>query len=158
MSTLLRSLALFLGDVTLRATALLVITAITAVLSRRASAAFRHQVWTLGLFSALCLPLLTSALPVWRIPIRSAAEKATVAVPPRQGPAPAAPGPAAVANSLPETRTAQRPVVQTFSPLPVPAATAATEPRFSLAEWALLVWAMGAIFVLAQLAQGAIRN
>jgi hypothetical protein len=53
MNTLSASLPHFLIDTTARVTVLLALTAIIALLSRRASASFRHLIWSLGLGCAL---------------------------------------------------------------------------------------------------------
>ena len=56
-------------DAVLKSTLLLALTAATALLLRRASAAARHCVWTLGLLSALLLPALSISLPRWQMPV-----------------------------------------------------------------------------------------
>lgn len=87
MATLIYRLASFLMytmlDATIKASLLLALIAATAILSRRASASFRHMMWALGLGCALCLPLLSQNLPHWRVPVttlpthsRPAAEEA----------------------------------------------------------------------------------
>jgi hypothetical protein len=55
--------------VTLKATILLALVATIAFLARRASSAFRHLVWALGLGCVLLLPLLSWNIPHWHIPI-----------------------------------------------------------------------------------------
>jgi HEAT repeat protein/beta-lactamase regulating signal transducer with metallopeptidase domain len=56
-------------DAVLKSTLLLALTGATALLLRRASAAARHCVWTLGLAGALILPALSIALPRWEMPV-----------------------------------------------------------------------------------------
>ena len=50
-------------DLVAKATVILAVTGLAASLLRRASAATRHFVWTLGIISALVAPALTVALP-----------------------------------------------------------------------------------------------
>jgi len=56
-------------DAILKSTALLALTAAVSLLLRRASAATRHLIWTLGLLGALALPALSLAIPRWQIPV-----------------------------------------------------------------------------------------
>src|SRR3954463_6619668 len=56
-------------DLVAKATVILAVTGLAAVSLRRASAATRHFVWTLGIVSALAAPALTVALPRWVLPI-----------------------------------------------------------------------------------------
>jgi beta-lactamase regulating signal transducer with metallopeptidase domain len=57
------------ADAILKSTLLLGFTAAAALLMRRASAAARHCVWTLGLSAALILPALSFALPRWEMAV-----------------------------------------------------------------------------------------
>lgn len=159
-----------MGEASVKASLLLALAAILVLLSRRASAAFRHLAWALALGCTLCLPLL-SRLPHWRISI---ATPATHLQPTASEDAPLPPPalhPAArvTAPINPKARTGA-------PPRPVPAASPA-EPQTSVqtparvaapiapvdasqalqvpwAVWVLLVWAVGVLVVLAQLAQG----
>lgn len=54
-------------DAAIKTTLLMIVAIIIARASRRASASFRHLVWTLGLGCALGLPLLSYALPHWQV-------------------------------------------------------------------------------------------
>src|SRR4051794_31339745 len=45
----------------------LTLTGLAAAMMRRASAAARHQVWTLGLAGVLVLPVLSATLPGWHV-------------------------------------------------------------------------------------------
>ena len=63
--------AILLIDSSLKVTALLLIAAIAARLLASASAALRHQVWSLGMVSILLLPAATLAMPHLRIPLVS---------------------------------------------------------------------------------------
>ena len=56
-------------DAVLKSTVLLILAAAFAGLMRRASAAVRHRTWCLTFAGLLLLPLLSYALPAWRIPV-----------------------------------------------------------------------------------------
>jgi beta-lactamase regulating signal transducer with metallopeptidase domain len=80
-----------IADAVAKATVILLAAALTSVILRKASAALRHLVWTLALFSALVLPVLSLALPKWQLPLLTiaststepiAAEASVVAAPP----------------------------------------------------------------------------
>lgn len=58
---------------TLKATALLAMTAVLVRLLHRSSAAVRHLIWTVGLGGAVALLVLSAVLPAWRVvPVPSA--------------------------------------------------------------------------------------
>ena len=54
--------------VTLKATAVLAVSGCVAVLLRKASAATRHLVWSVGIVSALMVPVLSLIVPSWTVP------------------------------------------------------------------------------------------
>src|ERR1041384_3950912 len=56
-----------LGDVSLKALVILLVACGAQIAWRNGSAAARHLIWSLVLCSVLVLPLLTLALPEWRI-------------------------------------------------------------------------------------------
>ena len=56
-------------DAVVKASVILAVTALAAVALRRASAAARHLLWSLGLLSALAAPALSAALPRWELPL-----------------------------------------------------------------------------------------
>lgn len=56
----------------LRPFMLLLVTACTCLLLRRASASIRHLVWLIGLSGTLLVPVLTAILPVLRVPVPAA--------------------------------------------------------------------------------------
>lgn len=62
------SLGLLL-DTIVKATALLLVACLVAALLRRTSAAVRHRVWSLSFGGLLLLPILSSLLPGWRLPV-----------------------------------------------------------------------------------------
>ncbi|MBX6330532.1 MAG: M56 family metallopeptidase [Gemmatimonadaceae bacterium] len=57
-------------ETTVRGSLLLLAAAGLTVALRRASAAFRHLIWTLAVGGVLVLPALWLALPRWRVPVR----------------------------------------------------------------------------------------
>lgn len=59
----------FVGEMTVKATLVLVLTAAVAGLLWRASAAVRHMVWSVGVIGVLALPLLSVLLPAWEVPL-----------------------------------------------------------------------------------------
>src|SRR5688572_760682 len=56
-------------DVTIKGTLVLLATGAAAFALRRASAATRHVVWTVGMAGALALPILSQLLPAWTVDI-----------------------------------------------------------------------------------------
>jgi beta-lactamase regulating signal transducer with metallopeptidase domain len=59
----------FVGGALLKGTALLLGSAVAALLLRRASAAARHLVWTVGVVGVLVLPPIGALLPAWRVSV-----------------------------------------------------------------------------------------
>ncbi len=57
-----------LADAAAKGLVLMLAVVLLAAASRRASAARRHLVWSLGMAGLLVLPLLSAALPAWRVP------------------------------------------------------------------------------------------
>ena len=156
---------------TVKATVLLALTALIAGAARRASAASRHLIWTLGLAGALVLPLLSATLPHWRAAVPAALAPFPKATPvaatvtlspmpagegaPVQTTAPAHPAPA----SASETPIAA--VSKTAPAVPETQAWAAETPRAPAWPWiAGAVWLVGVILVLAPwiLAMAAVRR
>ena len=63
-----KSLALLL-DTVIRGTCLLLLCGVLVLTLRRASAAARHLVWSLGLGAMLALPFISLTLPAWDVPV-----------------------------------------------------------------------------------------
>lgn len=124
----------FLFGCTFKATLFMALTAGAAYALRRYSAAVRHHVWTLGIVGSLTLPLLTFLLPSWHSTALGNAAKLW-------GPAHAA---------------AQNPA---FPKLPGMTIDAATASPFSgqLSKLTLLLWLLGALFVMLQLVGALVR-
>ena len=73
----------FAIDIVVRASALLTAAAvIDLVLRRRASAATRHLLWTLAVVALLALPIASSGLPAWLVPIPIARHRSRRPSPP----------------------------------------------------------------------------
>lgn len=124
----------FLFGCTFKATLFMALTAGAAYALRRYSAAVRHHVWTVGIVGSLTLPLLTLLLPSWHSTALGNAAKLW-------GPAHAA---------------AQNPA---FPKLPGMTIDAATASPFSgqLSKLTLLLWLLGALFVMLQLVGALVR-
>ena len=69
-------MTLFLIDIAAKATALLALAGLLAVLLRRRSAATRHLVWTAALVAALLVPVMALSLPRWELPVITLAGRA----------------------------------------------------------------------------------
>ena len=124
----------FLLACSLKATILLTLTAIAVYVLRRRSAAVRHHVWALGIVSSMALPLLNVLLPSWHSATLGNAAKLW-------GPAHA---------------TAENP---SFQRLPAMVIDAAAASPFSvqLSRLILLIWVLGALFVVGKLMGGLAR-
>jgi TonB family protein len=124
----------FLIACALKATFVLAVTAISARALRNGSAAMRHHAWVLGIACALALPLLTPLLPSWHSATLGNAARFWSA-------AHAAPGSV------------------NFQKLPSTVIDAAAASPFSgqLLSLMLLLWALGALFVVVKLLAGLAR-
>ena len=54
-------------DAFLKGVLLLVVCSVAVLVLRRASAALRHLIWTIGLSGVLIMPVLNAVLPDWRV-------------------------------------------------------------------------------------------
>jgi|GEM_PF-1086714 len=125
----------FLAEMAIKSTLVLVAAYAVSIALGRASAAARHLVWTAALGALLVLPLLSLALPAWR-----------VAVPP----------PATIA-ATPARLASDRARVSVLPSLPVKNPAAAAPAPATWPARTLLVWALGFVFLLARLALGTAR-
>ncbi|HYL83378.1 MAG TPA: M56 family metallopeptidase [Candidatus Angelobacter sp.] len=125
---------LFLLGCTVKATILLTLTAITAYALRRRSAAVRHHVWALGILSAMALPLLMVLLPSWHSATLGNAARLW--------------GPAHATAANPDSQRLPSMVID---------AAAASPLSGLLPRLTLLVWALGALFVVVKLLGGLAR-
>jgi HEAT repeat protein/beta-lactamase regulating signal transducer with metallopeptidase domain len=145
-------------DAILKSTALLALTALASLLLRRASAATRHMIWTLGLLGALVLPLLSLAVPRWQVPLVSVSTS-------EAGLGAREFGSSAVESSASNTRfDATRNQTTTAKPLPSnldARASASPAPElpssraaFSWQSLVLAIWVLGVLAILGRLAVG----
>ena len=110
------------------------LTAVAARAMRRGSAALRHHAWALGIACALALPLFTLLLPSWH--------SATLSNAARFWSAAHAAGGIVTPPKLPST---------------VIDAAAASPLSGQLIQLTLLLWALGALFVVVKLLAGLAR-
>ena len=143
-------------DAGLKATLVLGLAGVAALLLRRGSAAARHLIWTLGLAGALTLPVLSAVVPAWKLPLLPAAEwlaparelSATV-------PDVASARPARVRSLVRGAEPAEQPVAPARS-----AAAALSPTAFAMLDTGTLLWLLwltGGLLVLAPLAAGTAR-
>jgi TonB family protein len=124
----------FLIGCSVKATLLLALTAGTACALGRRSAAVRHHVWALGIVGSMALPLLTLLLPSWHSTTLVNAAKLW----------------------SPAHAVAKNNAIQNLPSMVIDAATAS--PLSSqLSRLALLLWALGALFVVVKLLGGLSR-
>ncbi len=115
---------LILASAVVKGTLVLLAASVAAWILRRRSAAARHLVWTAGSAALLALPVLSVALPAWRVP---AAPSGAMAV-------------FQVLSSTHAGPAVSRPPVATGAAAPGIAATSAIDLR----PWVVLLWAAGA--------------
>lgn len=146
---------LFLLDIALKATAILLATLALNLGLRRASAATRHLLWSLSLLGLLALPVLTYGLPSWRVsilpesfsssknaePMESIAAAQTLKAE-RESP-PARP---AMDRKLAFEEPAAAASHEQFSKENEPATVATSNEAFNWGYWVLIIWLAG-VFV-----------
>ncbi|HKY06213.1 MAG TPA: M56 family metallopeptidase [Blastocatellia bacterium] len=172
----------FLLDAAIKGVVVLLAVGGLQIVFRRASAASRHFLWSLGLLSLLALPLLSLSLPAWRVPLFgdrlvSTFEPASIVPVPLES---ADVAETAVTDAAPPA-TRSKVSERAAQPSAAPTATAATsiarreiEPAgastdqnrvalshasvartpFHTAAWALFLWVAGALAIFARLAIG----
>ncbi len=132
-------LALLLGTA-FRGTCLLLLCGALVLTLRRASAAARHLVWSLGLGAMLALPFISLTLPAWDVPVITAWLS----------------GAASERNSTQEDSPVflERSQIDGDDTARVfPAAIGTAEHRFR-AGWILFLWAIGSSLLVARIAVG----
>ncbi|HEX5473986.1 MAG TPA: M56 family metallopeptidase [Vicinamibacterales bacterium] len=142
-----------LVDVIVKASFVVGLAAIAAALLRRAPASLRHLVWTLGLAGALLVPALSLALPRWELPLTTLAAPETAS---STGGFATLPPPGAAASAVVQPRLA-RGAGDEVTPSPNPIDRAAAAPPawpFDRFTTIVLVWALGALLILARLVAG----
>jgi HEAT repeat protein/beta-lactamase regulating signal transducer with metallopeptidase domain len=133
----------------LKGTVLLLGVIVVAALLRRASAALRHLVWCLGIVTVLGLPLISMALP-WQL-----------AVVPMEPLTPSTPSfvksPASRESPAPLDRSATGAIdAGTTSQTPAVGEPRAAISTASVINLLLVIWGVGAAYLLARLAFGAL--
>ncbi|HEV2491830.1 MAG TPA: M56 family metallopeptidase [Terriglobia bacterium] len=132
----------FLVEMALKGTLVLIAAMAVSIALGRASAAVRHLVWTAALGALLVLPLLSLALPAWR-----------VALPP---PATIVATPGRVASGHVQALVLPRPTAKSLAKVRL--SPAETTPVFATwPTWTLLAWMVGFVFVLTRRALGTAR-
>jgi HEAT repeat protein/beta-lactamase regulating signal transducer with metallopeptidase domain len=148
---------LTLADAVLKATVILAGAAAASFALRRASAAFRHLLWTLALCGALAVPALTIMLPKWQLPIvRIAATPMPVVHATADAQAPAAPALPSQRRAH-QTATPSATVPSIATPLALSETPAEARPSTPAITWQqalLAIWLAGTAIVLARLALG----
>src|SRR5215207_3984016 len=158
-----RLLALLVGsallaavvDSALKGAILLAVAAIIVLVMRNVSAATRHLVWLLAILGLLLLPLLSAALPGWRmLPNWATVPAAATAATPRPDAEPILP--AATARPLPtalaETGSALRPsIVSSFGATQQLNSASLADGAASAAAWLGRVWLVVATLLLSRL-------
>jgi len=124
----------FLIGCTVKATLLLALTAGAGYALRHRSAAVRHHVWALGIAGSLALPLLTLLLPSWHSTALGNAAKLW----------------------SPTHAAVQKTAIPTLPSIMIDAVTASPLSG-QLSKLALLLWALGSLFVLLKLLGGFAR-
>jgi len=156
-AALLTGLSPLVVDSTLKGAALLTLALVSASALNTSSAATRHLVWLVAVLALLIVPVLSVALPEWRILPRWTAAS------PSPTTEPLAPEPVTIAAGLPGATTTvpaaatevDRPSATVATPPPViapvpvhPPIAAPTRPSF---EWLALAWAAGFALLLLRL-------
>ena len=162
-----------------KAVLLLALAGLVALALRRASAAVRHGVWSLALASVLVLLPLSLLVPSWPVALLPQTSPSTdVQVPPPPPSAPlvadiqATPEPLVLKSETSELVFGEATAVQAESSPPEVVAPRASDAGTdvalfetvreavrgtSWAAWAMLLWALGAVAVLAYFALGTVR-
>ena len=142
----------FLVDCALKGSVVIIVAAIAARLLRRHTAAARHTVWSAAAAAQLVIPVLTTLLPTWRVPVLDepawvTTPTTTVSATPNGTPTPPAPSnvqPTQTSATGPESnvsaRTAPASTTPSWRPSPVMVLAA--------------LWMLGCIAVLVRLAAG----
>ena len=132
-----KSLALLLGTV-FRGTGLLLLCGVLVLTLRRASAAARHLVWSLGLGAMLALPFISLTLPAWDVPVITTWLSGT----------------ASRRNAKKEDSPVFRSQINGDDTARVSPAAVATADHPFRAGWILFLWAIGSSLLAARLAVG----
>lgn len=158
----------FVLDLTLKSTLVLLLACVAARFLRNASAALRHLVWSTALSGILLLPVLSWALPSWRVTwwpgLMTTQAVATEPVLHEEAPLQSTAAFEAVALSvvpLPsETAAAMRQQLLTATSAEATPASMAWWRRALNSDWKqvlLWCWLVGLLFVIARVGMGTVR-
>lgn len=159
MSTLtLAAVFAALVDAALKGSLVLLAALAATRLMKRRSAAARHLVWVVALASMLALPLVSRALPAWRVvpvPAPLAPAAGFVAAPePAAPPAAVQPRAAGLAGAASTSATDASKSSRSIAPnLPTPAAPSSFDWKTAL----MALWIAGGALLVARLAYGLVR-
>ncbi|NIM50910.1 MAG: hypothetical protein GTN78_24240 [Gemmatimonadales bacterium] len=164
-----------LAELTLKSSVLLLVTGCAALLLRRAPAAVRHLVWSLGLAGALALPVLWAVAPQWQLPGLSGVlpepvtAEAVVVEQPVSAPIVASTGTGHVsAVEVPPTGAEPAPfdgevwadggtVRVDREPVPAGRPDMGVRLDFPWYVWVVAIWALGAVGLVAVVILGIVR-
>ena len=154
--------AITLADMLAKGSVILAIAGLASLCLHRSSAAVRHLVWAVGLMGLLVLPILSLTLPNWQVPVLPQALSLPVrGGPPEYGRLAYQP---VTSDGTAETGAVGPLMVPRHDTPPATALTAGirTEPRDAIGgchHWSMglvLVWATGALVVVARYAISAV--
>lgn len=150
--------ALFLLDMTLKATAIILAAIALSLVLRRASAATRHLLWSASLLSLLALPVLAYTLPDWRVAVLpesfstsevSSIDQESETIAHRETAV------RQVATTKPIAPAQEYEVAAPAQPLQKAEAIApAASQSFHWSRWVLLIWFAGFLISIGRLALG----
>ena len=150
--------ALFLLDMTLKATAIILAAIALSFVLRRASAATRHLLWSTSLLALLALPLLAYTLPDWRVAVLPESFSASEVTSIVREPQTIAHGESAVrpaATTKPMALAQEEKGAATVQPLRKAEAIASASPKsFHWSRWILLMWLAGFLISIGRLTLG----
>jgi beta-lactamase regulating signal transducer with metallopeptidase domain len=156
MSPLFATLLPALVDLAVKSAAVMVLAVVIAALLARASAAWRHLVWTLSVLGLLVLPVFSLALPAWRVswlPELPAAQAVSVVI--ADAPVDLSPADSIVVQPAAIVAPTEQPVAAASAPAP------AVEPSFagsvsggSFLSWLAPIWLVGLVVALVPLVVG----
>ncbi len=164
MTEFLPWLFMVLVDLAFKSAAIMLLSAGAAMLLTRASAAWRHLAWSLGVLSLLALPVFSLALPAWRVTWLP-----EIAVLPEIASVEATKTPLAssvgVSSEISSAAPLDQPLVAITPaemppsasakvPQPIAVATSEQATRASTHSWVAPVWLLGAMIAFVPLAVG----
>ena len=141
---------MLLFDNVLKATAVLGVAGVATYALRRASAALRHLIWTFALVSALVMPILSTALPRWEMPIVTVKSAGPIAGPVASQTENAAPA----RSSHSASRASETPAAGITESAAPDSASALS--RFSWPRVLFAIWTIGLLLIAGRMLVGVI--